>query len=137
MYEKPTKTYGEPAKQLPSGTDLMRRINDGELQKAPLGEIERVKKEIVDNCEELIDVGARIRPLLVNDAQIGWVRGLHAQERIALRRWIKDPNDFILNSLLLSVSFTAEEIEGLSAAEIHSLTEVVRRMSEYDMALYP
>jgi hypothetical protein len=119
------------------GAELMNRIHSGELQKAPIEEIERVKKEIVDNCEELVEVGARIRPLLVDGGQVGWVRGLHPQERLALKRWIKDPSDFILNSLLLSTSFAAKEIEGMSAAEIRSLAEVVKRMSEYDVSLYP
>jgi hypothetical protein len=119
------------------GVSLMRRINDGDLRKAPVAHIERVKKEISDNCEELIDVGARIRPLLVNDTQVGWVRGIHTPERHMLKRWIKDPNDFIFNTIKLATSFTDEEIEAMSAVEIRSIAEVMRRMTEYDVSLYP
>lgn len=122
---------------MPSGVDLMRRINDGELKKAPISHIEQVKTEIGENCEELIEVGARIRPLLVGDQQIGWIRGLHSQERLMLKRWIKDPNDFISNSLSLATSLMSEEIEQLSAAEARSLAEVVKRMTAYDTSLFP
>lgn len=122
---------------LPSGKDLMKRINDGDLRKAPVAAVERIKRQISENCEELIEVGARVRPLLVNDQQIGWVRGVHPQERRMLKRWIKDPNDYILNTLLLATTFTSVELEDMSAMEIRALTEVVRQMSEYDMSLFP
>src|SRR5208337_861583 len=127
----PTKAEMSP------GVSLMRRINDGELGKAPVARIERIKKEISDNCEELIDLGARIRPLLVDSVQVGWVRGIHTSERHMLKRWITDPNDFILNTVKLATNFTDEEIEAMTAIEIRSLAEVVKRMSEYDTSLYP
>jgi hypothetical protein len=122
---------------MPSGVDLMRRINDGELKKAPIGHVEAVKKLITDNCEELIEIGARIRPLLVGTQQAGWIRGLHLQERLMLRRWIKEPNDFVASALLLATSLTEGEIESLSALEARSLAAVVRRMTEYDTSLFP
>lgn len=75
--------------------DIMRRINDGELRTAPAEEIEKIKDKITENCEELIEVGARIRPLFVDGKQIGWVRGIHLQERRVLRRWVRDPNDYV------------------------------------------
>lgn len=126
-----------PPLTLPSGVDLMKRINDGEVKRAPINQVEKVKQQITENCEELIEIGARIRPLLVNGEQIGWVRGLHPQERVMLKRWIKDPNDFIANSLKLATSFELSEIEDMTSIEARSLAEVVKRMSEYDMSLYP
>ena len=126
-----------PPKMLPSGVDLMRRINDGDLVKAPVERVERIKRLITDNCEELIEVGARIRPLMVVDKQVGWIRGVHPQERQTLKRWVKDPNDYIFNILLLATSFSANELEDMSAIEIRSLAEVTRRMGEYDTSLYP
>ena len=119
------------------GLDLMRRIQDGEMQKAPAHQIEAVKRQIIENCEEMLEVGARIRPLLINDEQVGWVRGLHQAERKTLKRWVRNPNDFVLNTLLLATTFTKEEIEAMAAFEVRSLIEVVQRMSEYDLSLYP
>jgi hypothetical protein len=120
-----------------SGVDIMRRIHSGELKKAPFGHIEEVKRKISENCEELIETGARIRPLMVDKKQVGWVRGLHPQERLILKRWIKEPNDFVANALRLATAFTEEEIDDFSALEARSLAEVVRRMTDYDTSLFP
>jgi hypothetical protein len=117
--------------------DLMRRINDGDLKKAPAEHVERVKRQITENCEELIEVGARIRPLLSGDRQVGWVRGLHPQERRMLKRWIQSPNDYIANTLLLATSLTPGELEDMTGLEVRALAEVVRQMTECDMSLYP
>jgi hypothetical protein len=130
----PTYTHG---RENSIGMDIMRRINDGELHTAPSEEIEKVKEEITQNCEELIEVGARIRPLLVEGKQVGWVRGIHLQERRILKRWVRDPNDYVALTLQNATTFTREEIEAMQAYEIRSLVEVVRRMSDYDLSLYP
>lgn len=119
------------------GMDIMRRISAGEIRTAPAEDVERVKKEITENCEELIEVGARIRPLLVDDKQAGWVRGMHLQERRMLKRWVREPNDFVALSLQHATSFSREEIEAMQPEEVRSLVEVVREMSEYDLSLYP
>lgn len=126
-----------PPRIMPSGVDIMRRFHDGELRKAPIGQVEQVKALITGSCEELIEVGARIRPLMTGDKQVGWVRGIHPTERNSLKRWIKDPNDFVEQSLVLATSFTAEELADFNAVEIRSLAEVVRRMSQYDVSLFP
>lgn len=115
----------------------MRRISRGEVKIAPKEQVELVKAEISENCEELVEVGARIRPLLVKGKQVGWVRGVHLQERRILRRYVRDPNDYVGLTLKHATSFTQEEIEAMSADEIKSLAEVVREMSEYDVSLYP
>src|SRR5271157_3958820 len=119
------------------GMDIMRRINDGDLRIAPAEEIEKVKAFITENCEELIEVGARIRPLLVEGKQVGWVRGVHLSERRILKRWVRDPNDFVALTLQNATTFSREEIEAMQASEIRSLIEVVRQMSDYDLSLYP
>jgi hypothetical protein len=129
--------YGHEGMKGLSGKDIMRRINDGEFVRVQPGELQKVKHEITDNCEELIETGARIRPLLVEGQQVGWVRGIHPVERRMLKRWIKEPNDFVFNVLKLATSFTDEEINAFSGLEIRNLAEVVKRMSEYDMALFP
>ena len=119
------------------GMELMRRIADGDLKKAPAEIVEKVKREITDNCEELIEIGARIRPLMSGDKQIGWVRGIHTQERRILKRWVREPNDYIALTLLHATSLNKEEIESMQGFEIRSLTEVIRQMSNYDVSLFP
>ena len=117
--------------------DIMRRISAGEIKKAPLPQIESIKEKVVSNCEEIVEQGARIRPLMSGDRQVGWCRGVHLPERQLLKHWIKDPNDYILHVLVLGTSFTKEEIEGMDAGEIRALTEVVQQMSMYDSSLVP
>src|SRR5271156_3159120 len=121
-----------------AGMDIMRQINEGRLKPAPSAEdVERVKIEITENCEELIEVGARIRPLLVDGKQVGWVRGIHMQERRMLKRWIREPNDYVSLTLKHATSFSTEEIETLQVEELRSLVDVVKTMSERDFSLYP
>jgi hypothetical protein len=128
-------TRGSAASQ---GMDLMRRINEGSLkQNATSEELEKIRTEISENCEELLEIGARIRPLLIEGVQVGWVRGLHPAERKMLRRWVRDPNDYISLLLQHATSFSADDIEKMQAFEVRSLVEVVRKMGDYDLSLYP
>lgn len=119
------------------GMDIMRKISAGDLKPTPTADVERVKAEITENCEELIEVGARIRPLLVDGKQVGWVRGVHLQERRMLKRWVRDPNDYVALTLKYATSFSTEEIEALQSEELLNLVDVVRAMSERDFSLYP
>ncbi len=115
----------------------MRRLSQGGLRPVPAKDVEEIKAEISDNCEELIEVGARIRPLLVDGKQVGWVRGIHLQERRMFKRWIREPNDFVAMTLQHATSFSRDEIEVMQPEEVRSLVEVVRQMSDHDLSLYP
>jgi len=119
------------------GLELLKQINEGAATQAPPEEVEKVRVEIIDNCEELIEIGARIRPLMDVGQQIGWVRGVHFTKRKTIRRWIKNPDDYILHILLLATTFSKNELEGMQAAEIHGLANLVHQMSEYDTTLFP
>lgn len=126
-----------PPRNLPSGVDLMRRINDGMVKKNPSEYLESVRDSIVENCDELLEVGARIRPLMVDGKQVGWVRGIHNTERRRVSRWVYEPNKYATHVLTLATSLKKEEIEDLSSLELHNLVELVQKMTEYDMSLYP
>src|SRR5208282_3079660 len=78
-----------------SGIELMNRISEGIAIQVPSAAIQEVRTEIIKNCEEMLDQGARIRPLFAGKEQIGWIRGLHLSERKLLGRWIFDTNDFV------------------------------------------
>jgi hypothetical protein len=119
------------------GMDIMRRINEGTLKKAPAREIEAVKAKIIENCGEIIEQGARIRPLMQDGKQVGWCRGIHISERQLLKHWIKEPNDYVASTLMLGTTFSKAEVDAMSSFEIRSLAEVVQRMSQYDSSLVP
>src|SRR5208283_6181500 len=101
-----------------SGVELMRKINDGLVNEIPSEYLQAVRSEIVQNCEEIIEQGARVRPLMADGAQIGWVRGLHVSERRILTRWVFDVNDFIATVVRTCTTLTTAEIDDLSSHEL-------------------
>ncbi len=119
------------------GVDLMRKINDGFTQLAPSAEIEEIRYQITKNCEEIIEQGARIRPLIADRKQIGWVRGLHVTERQLLTRWVFDPNEFLASVLKVCTSLTKEEVDHLTSNEVRRMAELIVKMSDYDLSLFP
>jgi len=135
--KKQLREAAAASRSLPSGMDLMRKINDGLVVKAPTDYLKKVRASVTDNCDELIEVGARIRPLIVDNQQIGWVRGVHHTERRRLSRWVHEPNEFIVSVLTLATSLSKDEIEQLSSVEIHNLVELIQTMTEFDVSLYP
>ena len=122
---------------IPSGIDLINKISDKGIQKAPDKYLQSVRTHVIDGCDELIDIGARIRPLVVDGAQIGWVRGVHNSEKRRLSRWVFDSNDFISSVLTLATSLKKEEIDKFTLLEIRNLIELVQEMTDYDVSLYP
>jgi len=124
-------------RSLPTGKEMLDRIQSGEYKPAPTEYLDAVRKQVSENIEELLEMGARIRPLMNGDRQIGWVRGVHPSERKQLKRWIKNPDDFILNMILLGTSFSAPEVEMMSSVEVYELIEIIRKMTDYDMSLSP
>ena len=119
------------------GAELMQRLNDGTLQQAPSAFLSKTREDVSVAIEELLEVGARIRPLLVTGARVGWVRGVHPSERKALKRWITDEVELIEHLILLGTTFTIEEIRNLSMIEMRSVSRVIREMTESDLRLYP
>jgi hypothetical protein len=115
----------------------MRQLNDGSLEQAPSEYLQKTREEVTSAIEELLDVGARIRPLLVRNKRVGWARGVHPSERKALKRWIYDDIELIEQLLLLGTTLSGEEIRSLSTVEMRSLSRVIREMTDSDLRLYP
>ena len=72
------------------GVEMMRRLNDGQIEVQLSHAVAQTRGSVTAAIEELIEVGARIRPLYVYGKRTGWVRGVHLSERKALRRWVTD-----------------------------------------------
>lgn len=126
-----------PNKRITSGVEAMKLLNAGVFQQVPLEIVDKVKTQVSRACEEILECGARIRPLRVNDKQIGWVRGVHLSERRILHRWLSDPLEFLTEVLLLGTSFTRAQIEEMTSIEIRSLARLLARMQEYELSVYP
>lgn len=121
-----------------AGVDLMNQINDGKLRReAPGAALEEVKLQVSLECEELLSIGARIRPLLIGNNQIGWVRGMYSSEHRILQKWVYNTTEFMIQSFLLTTTLSRKEIEALSTNELWSLVKTLQTMKEYDLSLLP
>lgn len=134
---RPRQTRNESESVGISGVDLMRRINEGLVDKPTSAELQEIRTEITKNCEEIIEQGARVRPLMVDKIQKGWVRGLHLSERKLLNRRVADTNDFLAVVLKFCTTLSSIEIDNLASNEVRRLAELIAKMSEYDLSLFP
>ncbi len=119
------------------GTELLKRLHEGQVEQLPSEFLAHTREEIISAIEELIECGARIRPLKVGARQVGWVRGVHLSERKALGRWVHDGLDTVGHVLRLGTTLSEEELAGLSLIEVRSLGRVVKSMTESDLRLSP
>lgn len=121
-----------------TGQDIANRITEGRIKKITPDVLKQVREFVSDACEELLLTGARVRPLLVGDAQIGWVRGVHPSERRLLAHWYPDGGtDFVEAILTLGTTLTREELAAMSGREIISLAKLVKQMTDHDISLVP
>jgi hypothetical protein len=119
------------------GVDLINRINAGEFVKVPSEQVEKSRANICSALEELLDIGARVRPLYIGDKVEGWVRGVHLGERKMLERWVHSPQEQVIERLLLGTSLTREQLEECTGPELRSLVRLVNEMSGSDIRLFP
>jgi hypothetical protein len=54
----------------------MQQLHDGRIEQLPSAYLAETRESVTTAIEELIEVGARIRPLYVGTEQMGWVRGV-------------------------------------------------------------
>lgn len=114
----------------------MNKIYEGGTRRAAPEVVKKVRIQVSEACEELIELGARIRPLMVGDIRLGWVRGVHITERKTLSRWYSGM-EYVQQVLLLATSLTPEELDGFTAREIFKLAQLVKQMTERDLSLAP
>jgi hypothetical protein len=119
------------------GVELIQQLHDGRLRQVEPEEIRRIRNLITQEIEEILEVGARVRPLYVENQMIGWARGVHLSERKQLKRFIFDKIEFTRHVLKLGTSLSEEFIKGLSALELRTLVRVVTEMTHSDLRLYP
>jgi hypothetical protein len=118
------------------GVELMRQIQDGRIEVAPSAYLEETRTKVSEALEELLDVGARIRPLIVDGRRVGWVRGVHMAERKALKRWITNDTELLEHILTLGSTLPVEEVRDLTLIELRSLARLIHEMSLSDLRLY-
>lgn len=120
-----------------AGTELLKQIMDGGFARPATATIEAVRDKVTQALTELIDWGFRARPLLRDGLQVGLIRGLHLTERRQLFLWSTEPQARILQILSLATTLPPEELELLDGMEAQRLLQLVDRITEADMSLYP
>jgi hypothetical protein len=118
-----------------AGIDLLEHLKDGRIEVASSEFLTKTREEVSAASEELFEVGARIRPLLIGKERVGCIRGVHLTERKALKRWITNVIEFVEHLLRLGTTLTVDDIRDLSLIELRSLSRVVKAISESDLKL--
>lgn len=119
------------------GSDLMNQIASGELQTKKPEIAQKVKDRVSQAMEELITVGARVRPLKLGDSRIGWLRPLNYAERKVLDRLVSDESERVLLTLKVCTTLSEAEIQELDIFELNSLLKSVYRANLADFSLFP
>ncbi len=110
---------------------------DGDAPEKVSAYVETVRDNVTSALNELIDQGARIRPLILDGRQAGFIRGVHGSERRQLAEWYPDPEMRTLQLLAHGTSLSYDEIETLNGAEAQNLVRLIDRMTDSDVSLYP
>lgn len=119
------------------GTQLMNQINSGEMKFKQSDVATQVKQEVSEALSEIINIGARVRPLLLNDKRVGWIRALNYSERKLLDRVVNDSDEQIVAILSHCTTLTEEEVLDLDIHELNSILTRLHHMTLADLSLYP
>ena len=119
------------------GSDLLQQLMDEEMGVKTSKSAEVLRDLVVPAIHELVDQGARIRPLLLKKEHVGYVRGLHGSERRLIQNWYPDPEMRILQIVAHGTTMSLSDIETLSGTEIQNLIRQIDTITQADFSLYP
>lgn len=119
------------------GMELMNKINSGEINQASSSRIKEIRSNVSGAIAELLEHGARVRPLTLSGKHIGWIRGIHVSERRNLCRLFTDQSERALQAILLATTFSYDEVADLDSVEFRELIKLILGASDADMSLYP
>ena len=110
---------------------------DGEVSEQSSKAAEAAREKIVPALQELIDHGARVRPLILKGKHQGFIRGLHGPERRLIFGWYPDPEMRVFQILAHGTTLSPEEIESLNGIEARNLIRQIDAITDADFSLYP
>ena len=119
------------------GTQLMDQIASGELKYHQSNIAQEVKGRVTTAMDEIIQLGARIRPLKLNGKRVGWIRPLAYAERKILDQLIEDESERILLTLTHCTSLTEDEVLDLDIHELNSILHRLYNANVADLSLFP
>lgn len=99
-----------------------------------------LRRRVSLSLEEIVLVGARVRPLMIGGHRVGWVRGLPIEERIMISRWVGNTwgpgGDHVRFLIREATSLTNEQIDDLSLVEVSGLVRMINQMTAADNSLH-
>lgn len=119
------------------GTELMNQLMQGELNRATPETIDRVRDGVVPALAELIDYGFRARPLKLGPRPVGFIRGIHPQERRQLYHWFTTAPERVFHLISLATTLPPEAIDALDGHEAQTILRLIDQMTDADLSLYP
>ena len=120
------------------GSDLIQQVlNTGGGDTPTPAAVDRVRSEVTPSLTELLDVGARIRPLLYGGSQVGFVRAVHSYERRILFSWFKDVEDRLHHLIKSGTTLTDAEVDSLDGHEARYLVDQINKITDADVSLFP
>jgi len=119
------------------GSDLMNQLNRGELTKKSSEYALTIKNEVTTALVEIISYGARIRPLILEGRQVGWIRPFGFSERKQLDTWFQKEEDRIKHLVHLCTTLDMESIESLDMVELNSILKTMTLGHTADLSLFP
>jgi hypothetical protein len=120
-----------------TGTDLMNQLSPGELHQKSSEVASKVKDHVSVAMEEIITMGARVRPLKLNGLRVGWLRPLAYAERKVLDRQIDDDDERVLLTMKYCTTLTEDEILDLDIFELNSILHRIYDANLADLSLFP
>jgi len=115
----------------------MNQLHSGELVQSSPEAIKDIRGKITTALEEVIECGARIRPLSINGQRVGWLRGLYYSERKILLRWYPSVAERTRHILTTATTLTSDEINDLDGYEFRALLRKVVAAENADITLFP
>lgn len=120
-----------------TGSDLMNQINKGEVTPRSSVYALLVKEEISDALIELMTFGARVRPLFLEDEQVGWVRPFSNSERKQVNLWFPSEVTKIQTLLQFCTTLDTPTINDLDTVELNILLRIITKGHLADLSLIP
>jgi hypothetical protein len=115
----------------------MNDISSGSLAVKSSKYAEEVKTKVTEAMIEVIQFGARVRPLLLGSDRIGWVRAVSYNEKKQIDTWFPSDSERIATTMTYATTLSLDDINSLDMVELNSVLRAVLRLNLADLTLFP
>jgi hypothetical protein len=119
------------------GQDLMHDISNGSLAVKSSKYAEEVKHKVTEAMIEIIQFGARVRPLMLGSERIGWARAVSYGEKKQIDTWYPSETEQIETTLCYATTLTRDDIRSLDMVELNNVLRAILKLNLADLTLFP